>query len=266
MNALIEQMARRGPGAVSTLQSIALALPMAAVLVERGTAMLPVLAVALATALLWEAVFAVLRKHPITFHGLTTALIVTILLPAETPLWQISVAMTLGIVIGELIFGGRGFGFLNAAAVSLALLTISFPQTQLAAPGELVALATLPGAVLLFAFGLMSWRVLITAPAVLLMLTMADGTAPDLVAIGTATVFGIVFLICDPVAAASTDRGRWVTGALAGLLIFLFNTGQIAAVDPGAIVAAAVLTSVFAPLIDHLAVLANAALRGRRHG
>lgn len=261
-----EHFARRGPGVVTTLQAIALVLPLAAVIVERGTAMLPVLASALATAMLWEAAFAVMRRHPVTFHGLTTALIVTIMLPAETPLWQISLAMTLGIVIGEMVFGGRGFSFLSAAAVSLALLTISFPQTDLAEPGHLLGLATLPGAVLLLVFGLVSWRVLLVTPVTLLVFILAAGTPPDLAGIVLALAFGLVFLICDPVASASTGPGRWATSVLSGFLIFLFNTGETTTVLPMAIVSAAVLTSVFAPLVDHLAVLINAALRRRRRG
>lgn len=266
MNAWIERMARRGPGAVTALQALALALPLAAMFAERGTAMVPVLVTALATALLWEAAFAVVRKYPVTFHGLTTALIVTIMLPAETPLWQVSLAMTLGIVIGELIFGGRGFGFLSAAAVSLALLTISFPQAQLAAPGTLIAIATLPGAALLLAFGLVPWRVFVAAPVAMVLMMLASGAVPAIVPVLASLVFGLIFLICDPVASASTGPGRWATGLLAGLLVFLFNAGETMTVLPGAIVSAAVLASVFAPLADHLAMLANTAIRRRRHG
>ncbi len=266
MTVLLDWIARRGPAAVTALQALALSLPLAAMVADRGTAMLPVLVVALATAILWEALFALLRRRPVTFHGLTTALIVTIMLPADLPLWQVSLAMTLGIVIGELIFGGRGFSFVSAAAVSLAILTISFPQTQLAEPSTLIALATVPGAVLLVVAGLIPWRVMIAMPATLLVMMLAGGMAPDFVAVLTALVFGLVFLICDPVASASTGPGRWATGILAGVLVFLFNAGETATVLPGAIVSAAVLASVFAPMVDHLAVLANAAMRGRRHG
>ena len=78
--------------------------------------------------------------------------------------------------------------------------------------------------------------------------------------------FGVVFLIGDPVAGASTNPGRWAFGILAGLLIVLFDTANGPAIAPAAVVFASLLASVFAPLIDHVAVVLIVRRRRLRHG
>lgn len=264
MNPLSRLIHRFGVRAMTGLQVLALTPPVLVSIGERGFHMFQVLLAAAITAVIWEAVFALLRKQPLSAHGLTTAMIVTVFAPADLPLWQLAVAVSLGVVVGELIFGGRGFGFLNAAAVSLALLGISFPGLQLATPTLPVALATLPGAMFLLLAGLLSWRVLVAVVVGFATAGfLAQGTF-DAMAMFAALSFGLVFLIGDPVASATTAPGRWVYGLLAGALIVLFSGGKME-VLPEAIVSAAVLVCVFAPMIDHLAVLANARIRSRRH-
>ena len=109
---------------------------------------------ALVTALVWEGTFATLRGRVLSFHGVTTGLIVTLVLPPEVAVWQIAFAVSLGVILGELVFGGRGFGFVPPAAVALSLLLISFPDLQLQQSTLALAIASLPGAVLLLAMGL----------------------------------------------------------------------------------------------------------------
>lgn len=261
MRFLAELIHHRGLHAVTALQVAALAPPLVIALGERGFHSFQILVAAAITALVWETAFALLRKQTLGLHGLTTAMIVTVFAPADLPLWQLSVAVTLGVVLGELVFGGRGFGFLSAAAASLALLSISFPGLELAAASEAVAVAALPGAVLLMAAGLLSWKIVLAVPAGLVLASLVAGVALDPFTAFVALAFGLVFLIGDPTAAASTGPGRWAYGLLAGALIVLFG-GPVA---PAAIVSAAVLASVFTPLIDHLAVLASAGIAGRRH-
>ncbi len=250
------------PAEVTLTQSAALLPPVVAAIMAGGTAMLGVLATALAVTLLWELAFAQIRKRDLTWHGLTTALIVTAMLPADTVLWQLGVALTLGVVLGELVFGGRGFGFLSAAAASLAFLSFSFPGATLADPGGWIAAAALPGAVLLLLTGLISWRVLLAAGLAFALAGALAGLALSPVEVVPALLFGLVFLTCDPVAAASTNAGRWLYGAVAGGLIVVFG-GTGATPDPAALVFATLLGSIFAPLLDHLVVLEHARRRGR---
>lgn len=261
MRLLTDLIHARGIQAVTALQALALAPPLVVAIGERGFHTFQILAAAAITALVWEAVFALLRRKSLSAHGLTTAMIVTVFAPADLLLWQLSIAVTLGVVLGELVFGGRGFGFLSAAAASLALLSISFPGLALSEPTLAVAAAGLPGAALLMAAGLLSWKIVVAVPAGIVLVGLAAGATLDPVAFVIGLTFGLAFLIGDPIAAASTGPGRWAYGLLAGGLVALFGGPS----DPAAIVSAAVLASVFAPLIDHLAVLASARTARRRH-
>lgn len=265
MNRAHALLAHWGVTGVTTAQGLALLPPVAVVMLQNGQPKWVLLAVAVGVALVWETFFAILRKCTISVHGLTTALIVAVFVPTDLPVWQLTIALSLGVVLGELIFGGRGFGFLAPATVSLSLLVFSFPQAGLAPVSPETALAVLPGAVLLLILGLICWRVIIGTVLAVLLLPVAQGLPSDPITIATALAFGLVFLICDPSAAASTDPGRWVYGILAGGLIALFS-GGITPVPSEAVVFAALLASIFAPLIDHLVVLGNAARRRRRNG
>jgi Na+-transporting NADH:ubiquinone oxidoreductase subunit B len=265
MTLLSDLLHRRGVAAASALQILALLPPVAVVVAERGFGAFQILVAGAITALFWEALFASTRKQKLSAHGLTTAMIVAVFAPADLPVWQLAVVMSLGVIIGELVFGGRGFGFLNAAAVSLALMAISFPGVTFAAPDIALALACLPGAALLFAAGLLSWQIVIATLAGFGLAGLAAGAPFEPVAVFAGLTFAIVFLIGDPVAAATTVPGRFVYGLLAGALIALFGGAELP-IDPGAIVPAAVLVSVFAPMIDHILVLATMRLAERRHG
>lgn len=249
-----------GPARVTVLQAAALALPLLAALVTEGGALLPLAAGAAAVTLFWELVFALLRHRAVTWHGLTTAMIFTVMADPGIDLWQAAVALSLGTVLAELVFGGRGFGFVNAGAASLAMLVFSFPQAALAPHAALVAFATLPGAVLLIGTGLLSWQVLAGLALVVAGLGPVLGAAGPEAAF-TALAFAAVFLIADPLATAATPLGRWATGVLAGLLLLALSP----ALAPAPVVFAALLTSIFAPLIEVLTVRLHI-WRRTRHG
>jgi Na+-transporting NADH:ubiquinone oxidoreductase subunit B len=252
-------------GRVSLLQAIALAPVLAVDVVTRGPLVVPLFVTGLAVALFWENLFAFLRHADFSFHGLTTAMLVTLFAPLGVEAWQLAVAVSLGVVLGELVFGGRGFGFVNPAAASLALLVFSFPQLTLVAPELTVALATLPGAILLLIAGLISWRVLLATSLIALAAVGFTSTIWEPVSLAITLSVGIVFLIADPVSAACTNPGRWAYGALAGFLTALFAGFSLENLTAEAVVFAALLASLFAPLIDHLMVLTNAYNRKRRH-
>ncbi len=260
-------MTRQGrpwPSGVTMVQILALCAPCAVVVAGDLVTRLPILIAAVIAALGLEALFAVLRRRDPGVDGLTTALIFATLCPAETAIWQVAVCVSLGVVLGELVFGGRGFGFLHPATVGLALLVLSFPQLGFAPPSQALALATLPGAAMLLALGLISGRVLLAAVATAAGLYALGGPVTAPLALATGLAFGLVFLIADPVAAASTTTGRWVYGALAGGLVAVFSPpGEITS---QAVVFAALMAGIFAPLIDRLVVIAHVARWRRRHG
>lgn len=251
---------RLGVGGISALQCVALLPPLSIALIEKGLGQAELLAVALLTVVVWDLVFAILRKRRFSFHGVSIALIVTILVPATLPWWQLALTLSLGYVLGEHIFGGRGFGFLSSATICLSLLLLSFPQVQLELQSQTLALATVPGALILLAAGLISGRILFGAFVMIVGLAFSVNPEVDVFLLGAATLFGLVFLTCDPVSTASTNPGRWIYGLLAGLMISIFSPDSTA-ITSASIVFGSLTVSVFAPLIDHLVVLAHA--RGR---
>lgn len=170
--------------------------------------------------------------------------------------------VTFGVVVGEQVFGGRGRTFLSPAAVALAFLFFSFPAVAPANENNLLALATLPGALALAVVGLISWRVLAAASFGLAATTMLAGPAESLALLGSGSfVFGLVFLGCDPVSAAATNAGRVLYGFVIGALTVVFG-----AAGAPAIVFAILLASIFAPLIDHIVVQLHAFRRRRSFG
>lgn len=76
--------------------------------------------------------------------------------------------------------------------------------------------------------------------------------------------FGTVFMATDPVSAAVTDTGRWVYGALIGVMIIIIRV--INPAFPEGVMLAILFSNMFAPLIDYFVVQANIRRRIKRHG
>lgn len=74
-----------------------------------------------------EALFAVVRGHQITEGFLVTSVLYALILPATTPLWQVALGITFGVVVGKEIFGGVGRNFLNPALTGRAFLFFAYP-------------------------------------------------------------------------------------------------------------------------------------------
>ena len=76
--------------------------------------------------------------------------------------------------------------------------------------------------------------------------------------------FGTVFMATDPVSAAQTGRGKWIYGALIGILTVLVRVLNPA--YPEGMMLAIIFMNVFAPTIDHYVVKANIKRREKRLG
>lgn len=250
----------RHPWKITLVLIGALIPPLAVTLTERGPAGLKLLAAALAVSLIWDLIFTRARRQQPSWHSLPTALIVTVMTLPSLPLWQLALALSFGLVIGEQIFGGRGFGFLNAAAVTLAFLVFAFPGTALQEASPALGYATLPGLALLLAAGLVFWRVVFAlALGLSVGLAMNVGTPPG-VGLVLPAIFAVTFLVADPVASAATQAGRWLYGFAAGLLAALFTPLGMAE----ALVFAALLAGLAAPLIDDIVIRAQVGRRSAR--
>jgi Na+-transporting NADH:ubiquinone oxidoreductase subunit B len=165
----------------------------------------PVYIISMATGGIWEALFAIVRKHEINEGFLVTGLLFPLILPPDIPLWQVALGISFGVVIGKEVFGGTGKNIFNPALTGRAFLFFAYPAqisgdavwvaidgvtratplAEAAEPGmtitvswmqaflgtipgsmgETSALACLIGAALLLITGIASWRIMISTVA-----------------------------------------------------------------------------------------------------
>ncbi|MCY1517484.1 Na(+)-translocating NADH-quinone reductase subunit B [compost metagenome] len=76
--------------------------------------------------------------------------------------------------------------------------------------------------------------------------------------------FGMMFMATDPVSAAMTDTGKWLFGALIGLMVVLIRVVNPA--FPEGMMLAILFANLCAPLLDHFVVQANIKRRLARNG
>ena len=141
--------------------------------------------------------------------------------------------------------------------------------------GETSTLACLIGALILIASKVGSWQIMLaTFLGMFSMSELLNFLSPSdahymavpwhwhLVVGGFA--FGTVFMATDPVSAAQTNRGKWIYGALIGMLTVLVRVLNPA--YPEGMMLAIIFMNVFAPTIDHYVVKANIKRREKRLG
>lgn len=88
---------------------------------------LPLLAVSYGVGLLVEFIFAVIKGHEVEEGYLVTGILVPLIVPIDTPLWMLAVAVVFGVVIGKEVFGGTGMNILNPALTIRAFLFFAYP-------------------------------------------------------------------------------------------------------------------------------------------
>jgi Na+-transporting NADH:ubiquinone oxidoreductase subunit B len=88
---------------------------------------MPMVVVTYAVGFFWEVLFAVVRKHEISEGLFVSCMLFPLILPPTTPLWQVALGISFGIVIGKEIFGGTGRNFLNPALTGRAFLFFAYP-------------------------------------------------------------------------------------------------------------------------------------------
>ncbi|SKB69026.1 NADH:ubiquinone reductase (Na(+)-transporting) subunit B [Maribacter arcticus] len=88
---------------------------------------LPLVVVSYGVGLLVEFIFAVIKGHEVEEGYLVTGMLVPLIVPIDTPLWMLSVAVVFGVVIGKEVFGGTGMNILNPALTIRAFLFFAYP-------------------------------------------------------------------------------------------------------------------------------------------
>jgi Na+-transporting NADH:ubiquinone oxidoreductase subunit B len=160
----------------------------------------PVYIITFAVGIIWEIIFAIVRKHEVNEGFFVTSLLFPLILPPDIPLWQVAIGISFGVVIGKEVFGGTGMNILNPALTARAFLFFAYPAqisgdkvwvavdglsratplAQFADPamkvsaswwdafiglipgsmGETSTLACIIGAIILIATGVGSWRII----------------------------------------------------------------------------------------------------------
>lgn len=88
---------------------------------------LPLVVVSYGVGLAIEFVFAVIKGHEVEEGYLVTGMLVPLIVPVDTPLWMLAVAVVFGVVIGKEVFGGTGMNILNPALTIRAFLFFAYP-------------------------------------------------------------------------------------------------------------------------------------------
>ncbi len=137
--------------------------------------------------------------------------------------------------------------------------------------GETSTVAILIGALILIITGVGSFRIMFSmvlgALGTGLLLNLTGGNEYTQIPayyhlIMGGFAFGAVFMATDPVTAAQTNTGKWIYGALTGIMVVIIRVFNPA--YPEGTMLAILLMNVFAPLIDHYVVNANIRRRLKR--
>ncbi|MCV6630432.1 MAG: NADH:ubiquinone reductase (Na(+)-transporting) subunit B [Flavobacteriaceae bacterium] len=88
---------------------------------------LPLVIVSYGVGLAIEILFATIKKHEVEEGYLVTGMLVPLIVPIDTPLWMLAVAVAFGVVIGKEVFGGTGMNILNPALTIRAFLFFAYP-------------------------------------------------------------------------------------------------------------------------------------------
>lgn len=88
---------------------------------------LPLVIVSYVVGLVVEFIFAVIKGHEVEEGYLVTGMLVPLIVPIDTPLWMLAVAVVFGVVIGKEVFGGTGMNILNPALTIRAFLFFAYP-------------------------------------------------------------------------------------------------------------------------------------------
>ena len=210
----------------------------------------------------WNLVFMLARAQPPSLAALVTALAIAMLAPEDLGAFRLVLGISFGVVMGELVFGGWGRNVVNPATVALSFLGFGFPSFPWPDFVDPVAWAAIPTALIGIATGAMPAAVI--AGALLVAVGAAGlGLLPEMALPAAGIV--LVMLVCDPVTSATMGLGRMLNGALYGGLVTLFAAGWTGAAPVQIAVAAALLTSLAAPVLDEAALALWLAKRRRRH-
>jgi Na+-transporting NADH:ubiquinone oxidoreductase subunit B len=90
-------------------------------------AFFPVMFISYAVGGLWEALFAVVRRHEVAEGFLVTGMLYPLILPPTIPYWMVAVGVSVGVIFAKEIFGGTGMNIMNPALACRTFLYFAYP-------------------------------------------------------------------------------------------------------------------------------------------
>jgi Na+-transporting NADH:ubiquinone oxidoreductase subunit B len=89
---------------------------------------LPLLIVSYVVGLGIEFIAAQIRGHEINEGYLVTGILIPLIVPIDTPLWMLALAVAFSVILGKEVFGGTGMNIFNPALLARAFLFFSYPK------------------------------------------------------------------------------------------------------------------------------------------
>ncbi len=252
-----------------------------------GLRSLAVLAISIASCVLFEALFQWILKKPQTvgdFSAAVTGLLLGLNLPANIPLWQCVVGSLFAMVVVKGLFGGLGSNPVNPAITARVFMLVAFgsmataatptivdtvagatplsaetatPLTDLllglhgGAIGETCAVALLLGFAYLLIRCVITWQIPVTFVASVFALSFfLEGmnlTAALAAVLSGGLLIGAIFMATDYVTSPTTAWGKVIFGVGAGLLTVLI---RYYGVYPEGVSFAILLMNILTPYIN----------------
>ena len=90
--------------------------------------MLPLIIVSYVVGLGLEILFAQKRGHEVNEGFFVSGMIIPLIVPIDTPLWMVAIAVAFAVIIGKEVFGGTGMNIWNPALIARAFLFFAYPS------------------------------------------------------------------------------------------------------------------------------------------
>lgn len=164
-------------------------------------------------------------------------------------------------------------GGVNAIVNEGITLVDSFVGTIQGSIGETSALAILLGLAFLLMTKIVNYRMVLgcvigTIATTMMFHAVGSDTNPMMAmpwywhfVIG-GYMFGLVFMVTEPISGAMTNKGRWIYGALIGFMVIMIRV--INPAFPEGMMLAILFGNIFAPLIDYFVMQSNYKRRVKR--
>lgn len=254
-----------------------------------GIRSLAVIAVCVASAVISEYLFNKVAKKPNTITDLSavvTGLLLSLNLPANTPLWQAAVGAAFAIIFVKCVFGGIGQNFANPAITARIFMLVAFGSmssaafpknidavssatplavlqnggevkitdlllgTRGGAIGETCTVALIIGGLYLIFRRVISWHTPVIFVATVFLFTFAvkgDAFTALEYTLSGGLFIGAIFMATDYATTPVTKWGKVIFGIGAGLLTVLI---RLWGVYPEGVSFAILLMNILTPYID----------------